>query len=58
MSDLSYSGPVARLGYAELWQCDACGCAVIDMTTHTKWHESYAQVADDASWGGMLRPLG
>jgi hypothetical protein len=45
-------------GYERKIHCGTCGLYVADAEVHTRWHKFLVDVADDARWGGMNRPIG
>lgn len=38
--------------------CKSCSAVVDNRDVHDNFHQGLARVADDAYYGGMLRPLG
>lgn len=41
-----------------LYLCESCGSVVADTDIHDSFHANAERVADDASWGGLMRPIG
>jgi hypothetical protein len=44
-------------GYERKIHCGTCGSFVAETDAHTRWHKHLLDIADDARWGGMSRPL-
>jgi hypothetical protein len=42
----------------KLYGCKRCGVVVYDTEKHDGKHANDARVAENARWGGMLRPIG